>query len=203
MILSYIPSYLTQVLKVKETTGLLIISITMALMIPLALYFGKLSDKIGNKRVVQIGLLGLTVFAIPAFLLIGNGHIAAIFAGIFVLGFFLSVYEGTLPSLLPSLFFTDVRYRALSISFNISVSIFGGTTPLVCSYLVHATGNPLAPAFYLAGVSVIGLVVFSVLFVTTSGRALKGSYPTVETKKKHIKLRKKTLKKHFGGMKSH
>ena len=55
MILSYIPSYLTQVLKVKETTGLLIISITMALMIPLALYFGKLSDKIGNKRVVQIG----------------------------------------------------------------------------------------------------------------------------------------------------
>ena len=67
MILSYIPSYLTQVLKVKETTGLLIISITMALMIPLALYFGKLSDKIGNKRVVQIGLLGLTVFAIPAF----------------------------------------------------------------------------------------------------------------------------------------
>ena len=173
MILSYIPSYLTQVLKVEETTGLLIISITMALMIPLALYFGKLSDKIGNKRVVQIGLLGLTVFAIPAFLLIGNGHIAAIFAGIFVLGFFLSVYEGTLPSLLPSLFFTDVRYRALSISFNISVSIFGGTTPLVCSYLVHATGNPLAPAFYLTGVSIIGLVVFSVLFVTTSGRALK------------------------------
>ena len=103
MILSYIPSYLTQVLKVEETTGLLIISITMALMIPLALYFGKLSDKIGNKRVVQIGLLGLTVFAIPAFLLIGNGHIAPIFAGIFVLGF-LSVYEGTLPSLLPSLF---------------------------------------------------------------------------------------------------
>lgn len=42
MILSYIPSYLTQVLKVKETTGLLIISITMALMIPLALYFGKI-----------------------------------------------------------------------------------------------------------------------------------------------------------------
>ena len=99
-------------------------------------------------------------------------------------------------------FFTDVRYRALSISFNISVSIFGGTTPLVCSYLVHATGNPLAPAFYLTGVSIIGLVVFSVLFVTTSGRALKGSYPTVESKK-HTKLLKKILKKHFGGMKSH
>ena len=69
--------------------------------------------------------------------------------------------------------------------------------------LVHATGNPLAPAFYLTGVSIIGLVVFSVLFVTTSGRALKGSYPTVETKKEATKSLKKTLKKHFGGMKSH
>lgn len=86
--------------------------------------------------------------------------------------------------------FTDVRYRALSISFNISVSIFGGTTPLVCSYLVHATGNALAPAFYLTGVSLIGLIVFSLLFITTSGRALKGSYPTVETKKEAHEIAK-------------
>ncbi|AWC28382.1 MFS transporter [Bacillus cytotoxicus] len=190
MILSFIPSYLTQIVKMKETTGLIIISITMTLMIPLAFYFGKLSDKVGNKRVVQFGLLGLTLCSIPAFLLIRHGHIVAIFAGIFVLGFFLSIYEGTLPSLLPSLFFTDVRYRALSISFNISVSIFGGTTPLVSSYLVHITDNALAPAFYLTGVSLIGLIVFSLLFVTTSGRALKGAYPTVETKKEAYEVAK-------------
>ncbi|WP_102691581.1 MFS transporter [Rummeliibacillus pycnus] len=183
MVLSYMPSYLTEVLHVDNTTSLIILLIVMALMIPLALFAGRLSDKHGNKRIVQIGLIGLAFLSIPAFMLMGNGHIGFIFAGVFLLGFLLSFYEGTLPSLLPSLFFSDVRYRALALTFNVSVSIFGGTTPLVASYLVHVTGDPLAPAYYLAAISVIGLIVFSLLFVQTSGRALKGSYPTVETKK--------------------
>ncbi|HWI46618.1 MAG TPA: MFS transporter [Rummeliibacillus sp.] len=183
MVLSYMPSYLTEVLGVDNTTSLIILLIVMTLMIPLALFAGRLSDKYGNKRIVQLGLIGLTFLSIPAFMLIGNAHIGFIFAGVFLLGFLLSFYEGTLPSLLPSLFFSDVRYRALALTFNVSVSIFGGTTPLVASYLVHVTGDPLAPAYYLAAISVIGLIVFSLLFVQTSGRALKGSYPTVETKK--------------------
>lgn len=183
MVLSYMPSYLTEVLGIDNTTSLIILLIVMALMIPLALIAGRLSDKHGNKRIVQIGLIGLTFLSIPAFMLMGNAHIGFIFAGVFLLGFLLSFYEGTLPSLLPSLFFSDVRYRALALTFNVSVSIFGGTTPLVASYLVHVTGDPLAPAYYLAAISVIGLIVFSILFVQTSGRALKGSYPAVETKK--------------------
>lgn len=183
MVLSYMPSYLTEVIGIDNTTSLVILLITMVLMMPLALFFGRMSDKFGNKRVVQIGLVGLTFLAIPAFMLMGIGQVGFIFAGVFLLGFLLSFYEGTLPSLLPSLFFSDVRYRALALTFNVSVSIFGGTTPLVSAYLVHVTGDPLAPAYYLAAVSIIGLIVFSLLFVQTSGRALKGSYPTVETKK--------------------
>ncbi|MCY1050591.1 MFS transporter, partial [Mammaliicoccus sciuri] len=67
--------------------------------------------------------------------------------------------------------------------FNVSVSIFGGTTPLVSTWLVHVTQNPLAPAYYLTAVSVIGFVTILFLFETTSGKALKGSYPTVSSKK--------------------
>jgi len=183
MILSYIPSYLTETLKINQTAGLIILLIVMVLMIPLALYFGRLSDRIGNKKVVQIGLIGLLIFAIPAFWMMGTGRIGFVFVSILLLGLFLSCYEGTVPSLLPSLFFTDVRYRALAVSFNISVSIFGGTTPLLASYLVHATNNTLSPAIYLVVVSLIGLIVFTWLFTSTSGIALKGSYPTVDTKK--------------------
>ena len=183
LILSYIPSYLTETLHIDQTISLPLLVIVMIIMIPLARYFGRLSDKIGNKRVVQFGLVGLMLFSVPAFWLLGKGQIGFIFIGILVLGFLLSSYEGTLPSLLPSLFFSDVRYRALAVTYNISVSIFGGTAPLVASYLVQATNNSLAPAIYLAIVSLIGLVIFTWLFTSTSGRALKGSYPAVETKK--------------------
>lgn len=43
-----------------------------------------------------------------------------------------------------------------------------GTTPLVASWLVHITGNNLAPAFYLMFVSIIGLIVLLTLFKDTS-----------------------------------
>lgn len=183
MVLSYMPSYLTEVLNVSDNMSLIILLVVMLIMMPLALFFGRMSDKHGNKKIVQFGLIGLTILSIPAFMLMGNGQLGFVFAGVLLLGVLLSFYEGTLPSLLPTLFFSDVRYRALALSFNISVSIFGGTTPLVASYLVHVTGDPLAPAYYLTAISVIGLIVFSLLFVQTSGRALKGSYPAVETKK--------------------
>ncbi|MFE7539221.1 hypothetical protein [Streptomyces platensis] len=54
-------------------------------------------------------------------------------------------FAGTSASTLPALFPTRLRYGALSISFNISVSLFGGTTPLIASGLVQATGDDMIP----------------------------------------------------------
>ncbi|MFD5148805.1 MFS transporter, partial [Streptomyces sp. NPDC058401] len=83
-------------------------------------------------------------------------------------------------STLPALFPTRLRYGALSIAFNISVSLFGGTTPLFTSALVEATGNDMVPAYYLMVAGVIGFV--STLFLhETAGKPLRGSGPMVET----------------------
>jgi MHS family proline/betaine transporter-like MFS transporter len=76
------------------------------------------------------------------------------------------------------LFYTPVRYSALSIAFNVSVSLFGGTTPLITAWLVERTGDPLVPAYYLMGAAVIGLV--TMLFVKeTANLPLRGSPPAV------------------------
>jgi MHS family proline/betaine transporter-like MFS transporter len=37
-------------------------------------------------------------------------------------------------------------------------TIFGGTAPLVATYLIGQTGSNLAPAFYLIAISVLGLI---------------------------------------------
>ena len=183
MLLSYMPSYLDEVIGISTTVSTVLITSVMVIMVPLAFIFGRLSDKIGNKKVVLFGTFGLTAFSMLAFYFIGLNQLMFISLGIFILGFFLSTYEGAMPSLLPSIFYTDVRYRTLAVTFNVSVSIFGGTTPLVSTWLVHVTQNPLAPAYYLTAVSVIGFVTILFLFETTSGKALKGSYPTVSSKK--------------------
>lgn len=85
-----------------------------------------------------------------------------------------------MPGSLPTMFYTHIRYRTLSVTFNVSVSLFGGTTPLIASWLVESTGNALAPAYYLTAISLIGFLVITSLHVSTAGKSLKGSYPNVD-----------------------
>ncbi|KRG16059.1 MFS transporter [Virgibacillus soli] len=186
MLLSYMPSYLDEIIGLSSTVGTLLITIIMIIMVPLAFMFGRLSDKFGNKTVFLIGLGGLTLLSAFAFYLINLQALLFISLGILILGVLLSTYEGTMPGSLPAMFYTDIRYRTLSVTFNVSVSIFGGTTPLLSTWLVHKTGNNLAPGFYLTVISMIGFFVILFLFRSTSGKSLKGSYPTVASKAEYL-----------------
>jgi MFS transporter, MHS family, proline/betaine transporter len=182
MLLSYMPSYLDEIIGLSSTVGTVLITLVMIIMVPLTLLFGRLSDKIGNKTVFLIGLGGLTLLSAFAFFLVNLNGLVFVSIGILILGVLLATYEGSIPGSLPTMFYTDIRYRTLSVTFNVSVSIFGGTTPLVSTWLVHQTGNNLAPGWYLTIVSIIGFLVILFLFKSTSGKSLKGSYPTVATK---------------------
>jgi hypothetical protein len=44
------------------------------------------------------------------------------------------------------------------LAFSLATAIFGGFTPFVCTYLIHATGNRAMPALWLSFAAVCGLV---------------------------------------------
>jgi MHS family proline/betaine transporter-like MFS transporter len=185
MLLGYMPSYLDENVGVSDRVSTPITAIVLLIMIPLALSFGKLADKFGNKKVISFGLIIGIIISTIAFTLLNVGSMIALFIGLLLIGIVLSVYEGTMPGTLPALFHTNVRYRTIAWTFNIAISIFGGTTPLVASWLVHITGNNLAPAFYLMFISIVGIVVVLTLFTDTANKSLKGSYPNVENQKEY------------------
>ena len=96
------------------------------------------------------------------------------------MGLLLICFSATMPSTLPSLFPTEVRGGALSIAFNVSVSLFAGTTSVVVGALVSATGDLNWPAYYLIIAGVIGAV--SICFTQESnGRRMWGSAPAAAT----------------------
>ncbi|WP_353948600.1 MFS transporter [Sporolactobacillus sp. Y61] len=181
-VLTYMPAHLSAMLGYNQTSGLLWLLIVMIVMIPIVLFMGHISDRIGARRVVQGGLIGLIVLTLPAFWLIGSGQSAAVFLGLLILAAFLASFQGTMPSLLPSLYFTSVRYGALSITYNVSTSLFGGTTPLVVAQLIQVTGNKLVPAYYMILSCLIGIVFVTFFVKETAGKPLRGSAPAVETK---------------------
>ncbi|MBN3816504.1 glycine betaine/L-proline transporter ProP [Paraburkholderia sp. Se-20369] len=178
MALSYLPSYLSATLHFNESNGLFLVLLVMVLMMPMTLFAGHLSDRVGRKPVMMFGCVGLLVLAIPALLLVRTGAMLPVFGGMLILGALLSTFTGVMPSALPALFPTKIRYGALAIGFNVSVSLFGGTTPLVAAWLVDRTGDLMMPAYYLMGASVIGIV--SVLALRETARQpLLGSGPSV------------------------
>ncbi|MFI5803189.1 glycine betaine/L-proline transporter ProP [Streptomyces sp. NPDC051561] len=189
MLLSYMPTYLTEQLKYDPTHGLLVVLGVMVFMMCVQPFAGLLTDRFGRRPVIAVGCAGFLVLSIPALLLIRQGSLAAIIPGLLVLGLLQVCFTAAMPSTLPALFPTKTRYGSLSIGFNISVSLFGGTTPLVVTALIGATGNLMMPAYYMMAAAVIGGV--AVFFMTESARRpLPGSAPAVETEEEADELRR-------------
>ncbi|WP_037568910.1 MFS transporter [Phaeacidiphilus oryzae] len=180
MLLSYMPTYLTDTLDYPATHGTLVLIGTMALMVCVINQVGRLNDHYGRKPLLMTGMLGFLVLTVPAFLLLKAGALWQVCLGMVMLGLSLVCLLGTMSAALPALFPTKVRYGGLAIGYNISASVFGGTTPLVMDALVKGTRNDMTPAYYTVFFALIGVVSVAVMR-ETAGKPLAGSPPSVST----------------------
>ncbi|NLU84038.1 MFS transporter [Rhodococcus sp. HNM0569] len=179
-LLSYMPTYLNDTLGYDESHGLILMIVVMLVMMGGITFVGRLSDGVGRKPLLLIGFAGFFLLSMPAYLLIGVGSYITVFLGLAILGGLLLLFVGVFPSVLPALFATGIRYGGLAIGYNIAVSVFGGTTPLVLTALESATDSKLVAPAYMMVASVVGGI--AVLLINeTARRPLEGSPPAVET----------------------
>jgi MHS family proline/betaine transporter-like MFS transporter len=194
MLTSYMPTYVTQTLPMMQQTGGLsptasqVLQLVVMLLALLSIPFiGRLSDRFGRKPFVLIGSIGLVVLALPMILLIRSQSETAVFLGLLIMGLLLICFSATMPSTLPALFPTNVRASGLSISFNVSVSLFAGTTSVVVGSLVAYTGDLNWPAYYLMIAGVIGVV--SILVIREpNGTSMWGSPPAAASEQEAHEL---------------
>ncbi|HTM85961.1 MAG TPA: MFS transporter [Mycobacterium sp.] len=181
MLTGYLPTYFKQVGGISGSRGLTMIVVALLLMLVAVMPLAKLSDRIGRKPILWTGSVLLIVGSVPAFLLIRHGGSYPLrLLGVLLIGMTLVCFYSTTPSTLPALFPTRARLFAVAIGFNISVSTFGGTTPLIAETLVSGTGNLMVPAYILMGAGVVGAIT---LWFTpeVAGKRLPGSGPSVAT----------------------
>lgn len=166
IILGYIPGYLENVLGYSNAFAMglgMTATLFMLVLIPVS---GLLADRLGRNRMIISGCLLLIVMAFPCFMLLRTGNVAFLLAALLILTLAQLFFEGAMPATMTSLFRARVRYSALALSYNVAVSLFGGTAPLINTWLISATGNPMIPAWYLIAGAVVGLI--SILFVKDS-----------------------------------
>ena len=176
MLSAYMPTYLSDELPpgISSTESSVLQIVVMALMLVVITFIGRASDRFGRKPVIMTGCLALVVLSVPSVLLIQQNTLPTVFSGLLIMGLMLVIFSATMPSTLPALFPTNIRQGGLSISFNISVSLFGGTVATVMTALIAATGDLMWPGYYLIGAGVLGAI--GIWFTEESaGRPLPGS----------------------------
>ena len=184
---SYMPTYLTETLKYDAKHGPLLTLPVLVLVAFLVPTMGWVSDHVGRKPVLFSAALSTIVLAVPAFLLMEHRALWSTLLGLTLLAYPTAAYVGNLASSLPALFPTSSRYGGMGISYNIAVALFGGTAAFIMEALVKASGNNLAPAFWLMGTS--GAAFFALFNLReTARRPLPGSMPSVASREEAVEL---------------
>lgn len=158
VILSYMPTYLSEELGLDATRSYLATTIALVTYIGFIFVTGMLSDRFGRKRVLMSASVLFVLLTVPAFMLLETGSFLLIVLVQIMLGAMLTLNDGTLPSYLAEMFPTRVRYSGFAVSFNLSNALFGGTAPFVATLLIATSGNLLAPGWYLMGAAVVSLI---------------------------------------------
>ena len=151
----YLVSWLQLEDKMGQEVSLEINTISMAVLIPVMVAAGALSDRIGRKPLL-IGTVAATIFlAYPLFS--GMHHQSQVLVQLCQLGFALlvGVYLGVAPAFMAETAPAHVRSTSLALGYNLTLGIVGGLTPLIATWLVHQTHSAVAPAFMIIAAALI------------------------------------------------
>ncbi len=157
ILLTYMPTYVSQTLGLPLTQALLSNAIGLVVLMTLIPFTAALSDRIGRKPLLITFSILIALLTYPLFLLASTKVLFFIVIAQVLFGLIISLFSGPGPAALVEMFPTNVRYSALGVSYNLAVAAFGGTAPFIATYLISRTGSNLAPTFYLIVAAVITL----------------------------------------------
>jgi MFS family permease len=136
------------------------------------LWGGWLSDRIGRRPVMIWPNLVYAILTVPMFFwIVQSRSAAALLVGSTVLGFLSSVSGGAFYTALAETLPKRIRGGAFAIVYASAIALFGGTTQLVITWLIKATGSPMAPAWYLLVAAIFGQIALMLILESAPVKA--------------------------------
>ena len=158
-IFNYIVTYAQATLHMPARVGFIAETAGNIVSIPALLIGGWLSDRHGRWPINVWGNLAFLAMIYPVFYWIVStrsefaliaGMTALMMAGNFMWGSFYANLAESLPM--------SIRGSGFGTAYSLSIALFGGTTQLVVTWLIHVTGSAMAPAWYLTAAVAVGQV---------------------------------------------
>ena len=158
MLFVYATAYLTQQMHLSTARALDINTTSLVFMIAVTPLAAMLSDRVGRKPMLFVAAIGGFVFAWPLWWLMHQNDSLLILAGQMGFALFFGMTFAVIPAVVAEHFPTGVRCSGAALGYNLSLAIFGGTTPLVATYLVARIADDFAPIYYFMAVALLQFI---------------------------------------------
>jgi MFS transporter, MHS family, proline/betaine transporter len=121
---------------------------------------GALSDRIGRRNVMLPAIIAYCIlFYLMLSRLVANPTVENLYL-VQACSLLLGVLAGPVPAAMTEIFPVRMRSTGVSLVYNLAVMLFGGLAPFINTWLVSATGNKLAPVYYIFFAAAVGVVGF-------------------------------------------
>ncbi|TDD44261.1 MFS transporter [Saccharopolyspora elongata] len=151
-------SWATEDIGFSRSTFLMVIMIALIAQV-LAQPFGAVLATRFDTRNAIVWILVPEIFLMPLmFYLIGTGSTALAIVGMVLATFPHSMFYATLAGILSNAFPARTRYTGISVCYQMSTTVFAGTAPFLCQYLLTTTGSITSVVALTIGYVVLSLV---------------------------------------------
>jgi MHS family proline/betaine transporter-like MFS transporter len=162
--LNYLPSFLPKYAGTSPAAALWANTAGLFVMMLAIPAWGLISDRIGRRPLLLAGAIAFLLLPYPLFsLLVSGASPLTAFAAIVASGLLIAIFAGVAPATMSEMFPTHLRTTGMSVGFGLATAIFGGFSPFISTWLISATGSPLAPTFYVMAAAVISTLVILTL----------------------------------------
>ena len=169
-VFQYMTTYASTTLHMKAGVAFGATVISGAVGLVFTLLGGVLSDRYGRRILVLVPRVLFLLATYPAFVLMVRNHDGVtLLSAVGLMGALSSMSSGPGLILLAESVRKEVRGLVLATVYAVARAVFGGTTQPIITALIHLTGDPLAPAWYMMGATAVGIVAISLMRETAPG----------------------------------
>ena len=163
----------------SRTSFLSIVTISLVVQFIVQPFGAVIASKLTLRKAVLLMLVPELLVLPLMFMLIGTGDYTLAVIGMAVATIPHSMYYAAMAGILAKSFPPNIRYTGISLSYQLSSTVFAGTAPMMGQYLLNATGSILA-VIVLAVVHV-AITIASVLGLLSRSRSLGADYGSADS----------------------
>jgi MFS family permease len=154
----YMTTYALDTLHMSAAAAFGVTILSAAILIVFSSLAGAASDRVGRKPIILWPTLVAIAVSWPLFwLIVHYPGVASLYFGVGVVSLLSAVSAAPVIVSLTEGLPPAIRSGGVAIVYAFAISIFGGATQFVLAKAIHATGDPMAPGWFLTAAFAVSL----------------------------------------------